>query len=85
MAVAKDKERKKPTKVESKKIQRPDSGETNMPSSWPVNLHSPGSRCGGDECIKGEPEDGLKPLLWGQPAFMRQGYTLPCLPNETLL
>ena len=40
---------------------------------------------GGDKCIKGGSQDGLRPLLCGQPALTPWGCTfLCCLPGKTL-
>ena len=39
------------------------SGEQTCPLHGQLNLHRAGSRQGGDKCIKGGSEEGLKPLL----------------------
>ena len=57
------------------------SDETNTHPSWPAQVaykYSAGSRRGGDKCIKEGSQDGLRLLLWGQPALMPQGCTILC-------
>ena len=44
------------------------SGETNSPPGWP-SLHTADSE-GGDKWIKAGSQEGLRSLLWGQPALM---------------
>ena len=58
------------------------SGETNSPPGWP-SLHTADSE-GGDKWIKAGSQEGLRSLLWGQPALMPWGCTLLCLLNKTL-
>ena len=36
------------------------------------------------KCIKRGSQDGLRPLIWGQPTFTPWEFTVLCLPNKTL-
>ena len=61
------------------------SDETNTPLSWLAQFAQ--GRLIGEETksIKRGSQDGLRPLLWGQPALTPQECTILCLPNKTEL
>ena len=61
------------------------SGETNTPLSWLAQFAQ--GRLIGEETknIKKGSQDGLRLLLWGQPALTPQECIILCLPNKTEL